>query len=156
MPRGAPRTWDVDVDVLDLDELEERLRAAGQSARTTRSILSYVVLSQAGRKVEIPKASESRYRRTICEAYGIPAGPPPRNARRRPDVVTPLRARTAEQGAAKVRGLVAVAGLALVGLAGPQISAGGAPRSPSPAFEAPSPIIPVSRRSRGSEGRRAA
>jgi hypothetical protein len=154
VPRGAPRTYDVDVNALDLDELQERLRAAGQSARTTRSVLSYVVLSQAGRKVEIPRASESRYRRMICEAYGIPPGPPPRIGKARLASVTPLPVR-AERGSAKVGAMVAGLACSAVAVLAPH-GASAAPRSPSPAFEAPAPIIPVRRSTRRSESQRAA
>src|SRR5262245_58305411 len=93
VPRGAPRTWDVDVAALDLDELEERLRSAGHSAQTIRGIVGYAGLVKLGRKVEIPKASDSRYRRAICEAYGIPPGPEPRNARPKLAIVKPLKPR---------------------------------------------------------------
>jgi hypothetical protein len=140
VPRGAPRTYDVDVAALDLDELEERLRAAGQSPRTIRGILAYALLVQAGRKVDIPPPSESRYRRFICEAYGIPPGPPPRIGNPKLATVTPLPAR--QRGSAKVGAMVAGLACSAVAVLGAH-SASAAPRSPSPAFERQEPIIPV-------------
>lgn len=154
MGRGSPRTWDVDVAALDLDELEERLRLAGHSAQTIRGIVGYAGLVKLGRKVEIPRASDSRYRRTICEAYGIPPGPPPRNARPKLAVVTPLRPR-AESGSARVGAMVAGLACSAVAVLGAH-GAPAAPRIVSPASERQEPIIPVTRRSRRSEGLRAA
>jgi hypothetical protein len=154
VPRGAPRTWDVDVAALDLDELEERLRSAGHSAQTIRGIVGYAGLVKLGRKVEIPKASDSRYRRTICEAYGIPAGPPPRNARPKLATVTPLPAR-AERGSAKVGAMVAGLACSAIAVVAP-FGASTAPTSPSPAVVTPAAYNPGYKRFKGSEGRRAA
>jgi hypothetical protein len=152
--RGSPRTYDVDVAALDLDELEERLRTAGHSDRAIRGVVGYAVQLQLGRDVELPRATDSRYRRLICEAYGIPPGPPPRNGKPKLASVTPLPAR-AERGSAKVGAMVAGLACSAIAVLAPQ-GASAAPRIDSPAFEAQAPIIQVSRRSGRSEGRRAA
>lgn len=154
MPRGSPRTYDVDVAALDLDELEERLRTAGHTDRAIRGVVGYAVQRQLGREVELPRATDSRYRRLICEAYGIPPGPPPRNARPKLAVVTPLPVR-AERGSAKAGAMVAGLACSAISLFAPQAAAT-APRIDSPAFGGPAPIIQVTRSTRRSEGRRAA
>lgn len=154
MPRGSPRTYDVDVDALVVDELEERLRTAGHSDRAIRGVVGYVVQLQMGRELELPRATDSRYRRLICEAYGIPPGPPPRNARPKLAVVTPLPVR-AERGSAKVGAMVAGLACSAVAVLAPH-GASAAPRIDSPALSAPAAHNPGFRRSRGSEGRRAA
>lgn len=154
MPRGAPRTYDVDVNALDLGELEERLLAAGESSRAARTIVGYVSLVQLGRNIEMPKATESRYRRLICEAYGIPPGPTPRNGKPKLASVTPLPTR-AERGSAKVGAMVAGMACSALALFAPQAAAE-APRIASPAIEAPAAHNPGSRRSGRSEGQKAA
>jgi hypothetical protein len=155
VPRGAPRTYDVDVVALDLDELEHRLRDAGNSANQVRGILAYTVLVQAGRKVEIPPPTVSRYRRLICEAYGIPPGPPPRIGKPKLASVTALRPR-AQGGRSTVGTMVAGLAVSAAALAGAPGVHSEAPRSPSPELSHPAPIIPVTRRWKRSEGLRAA
>lgn len=151
MGRGSPRTYDVDVSALDLEELEQRLDRAGHSASQVRAIIGWVVQTQTGRKLEIPRATDSRYRRLICEACGIPPGPPPRNARPKLAVVTPLPVR-AERGSSKVGAMAAGLACSAVALFAPQ-AAPEAPRIAPPAIEAPAAHNLGFRRS---QGRRAA
>ncbi|MGH9042652.1 MAG: hypothetical protein ACRDZ3_20750 [Acidimicrobiia bacterium] len=111
MPRGAHRTWDVDIHALDIEELGLALQAAGKTPRTVRLIVGYVAMVQAGQDSETHKSMDSRYRRHICEALAIPPGPPPRNAMRRAVAELPARVQV-ERGAASVGALVAAALLA--------------------------------------------
>lgn len=144
----------------DIAELRRGLRRiAGSDLRKVPGCVDWAVAMATGQPATESPQQLSAYRkllRAVLAERGEP-WPPPRARRRNGQALDEPARTTAERGAAKVRGLVAVAcvGAATV-LAGGAGGASAARISPSPAFEAQPPIIQVSRRPRASEGRRAA
>lgn len=140
-------------------ELRRGLLDVGFDRRKVAGCIDWAVAMATGQPGAQGPQQLSAYRkmlRTLLAEQGRP-WPPPRTRRRNGQAVDESAPKTAERGAAKVRGLVAVASIGAASvLAGGAGGASAARISPPEAREASPPIIPVSRRSRRSEGQRAA